>query len=269
MKKAIVIWTLFLVVMGGFKASSIRADHHDCLCRIEEEAESVRCLADDIRIGFRRQFHCSAVVRQLQSTSNNIESAARRVRGLARSRGRACELRETVTCLSAHVIELESLINTAKMRAARGLDAPLGCTMEIDRMMATICAKTNSIMVLANTIDMGPVAPLPPDAYGGGYPGTGGNFGGGYGSGNLGYGNGYRGGALNNGGGYYREASPAPRYPTEAAPGALPGNGAMYAPQNGGMMNPPVGFYGRRGNGIEMSNSGLVLKIGGVPIKLK
>jgi hypothetical protein len=42
----------------------------------------------------------------------------------------------------------------------------------------------------------------------------------------------------------------------------------MYAPRNGGMMSPPVGLYGRRGNGVEVSNNGLVLKIGGVPIKL-
>ena len=272
MRKAIVIWTLFLIVMGGFKASTIRADHRDCLCRIEEEAESVRCLADDIRVMFRRQFHCSAVVRQLQSTSNDVESAARRVRGLARSRGRACELREAISCLSGHVNDLESLVHTAKMRAARGLDAPLGCTMEIDRMLATICAKVHNIAALVNTMESGYLVPQIPFGHSGVYSNTG--FGNGYGGrysesygGNYGGGNGYV-GSWNNDGGYYRDTLPAPRYTKEVAPGALPGTGVMYAPRNGGVLSPPAGLYGRRGNGIEMTNDGMVLKIGGVPIKL-
>lgn len=126
------------VVLGGRTASASQLLD---LCRIEQEADAIRCLADDLRPELRDHFHCSCVFRELNRARNDVERAARQVRSAARSRNRVCDLPGEVACLVEEVNRLQCLVDRARGYrqdfGPRGLDR--GCISRVEAILAEMC----------------------------------------------------------------------------------------------------------------------------------
>jgi hypothetical protein len=127
------------------------------ICRIEAEADAIRCLADDLRPELRDHFHCSCLFRDLNRARNEVESAARRVRSAARSRARICDLPEEVACLAEKVNALQCLVDRARgLRAdfgPRGLDP--GCRSRVERILSEMCHRTHLLQALVGARPFG------------------------------------------------------------------------------------------------------------------
>lgn len=141
-------WMLALLTAG-----TVSARQPLDLCRIESEAEAIRCLADALRPELRQHFHCSCLSRQLNAARNNVESAARRVRAAARSRSRVCDLPQEVACLSERVSELGCLLNRARgFRrdfGPQGLD--FACVSRVEQILAAMSQRTALLEALVGT----------------------------------------------------------------------------------------------------------------------
>lgn len=252
MKKLIVLWTTLLLLTAGMRATPAIADHDPALRQVAAEAEAIKCLTDDLRGGFRRQFNRSNVYQELMSTNNQINSVARRVRNTARSGSDIRRLLPDVESLSRGVDELAGLLRVAFYRSSRGVDnAILGFNDPINGMVSELAAKADSLRRLVGSASR----TYDRQVYqGSGY--------GGYGYGGSGYGGqGY--GPTTYGGTYYRNNTvPNNRSNNSMHPRSKPGNHF----QNG---NRPIGVYGPSGRGVEFGNGGVVLKLGGTQIRLK
>ena len=86
MSRATVRPGLVLGIWGVLLTGTLVASQPAELCRIEQEADAIRCLADELRPELRDHFHCSCLFRDLNRARNEVESAARKVRSAARSR---------------------------------------------------------------------------------------------------------------------------------------------------------------------------------------
>lgn len=162
--------------MVGVMAAGVLAARQPLdVCRVEAEAEAIRCLADELRPELRDHFHCSCIFRDLNRARNDVESAARRVRALARSRNRICDLPQEVACLVEKVNELNCLVERARgFRrdfGSRGLDR--GCASRVERILAEMCHRATMLDALVSGPYLGGIHP------------SGGSFAGGY------YGNGW------------------------------------------------------------------------------
>lgn len=121
-----------LVVWGG----AVQADHR-LANPLVALSEDLRCQADDLRDSFRDQFRQSAVYIELMRKSQEIKNAANRVRSLARSNGCPIRIGNEVDAMERLIFDMMSLVDVARLRAARGLDKPLcGCTLHIDNKLA-------------------------------------------------------------------------------------------------------------------------------------
>lgn len=134
------VWILG-VLAGGMLAAGQPQD----LCRIEQEADTIRCLADELRPELRDHFHCSCVFRDLNRARNDVEAAARRVRSAARSRSRVCDLPGDVNCLVESVNRLQCLVDRARGYrqdfGPLGLDS--GCVSRVERILAEMCQRAS------------------------------------------------------------------------------------------------------------------------------
>ena len=160
-------------LLGVLAASGLSARQSLDLCRIEAEADAIRCLADELRPELRDHFHCSCLFRELNAARNDVESAARRVRSMARSRNRVCDLPREVACLAEEVNELRCLVGRARgFRrdfGPRGLD--LACGNRVERILSEMCHRTALLEALVT-----------PGHFGGHWGhGQGGNWGAGWG----------------------------------------------------------------------------------------
>jgi len=130
------IWFLGVLLSGVVFARQPQE-----LCRVEQEADAIRCLADELRPELRDHFQCSCVFRDLNRARNEVESAARRVRSAARSRSRVCDLPSEVICLMESVNRLQCLVDRA--RGYRQEFGPLGldrgCISRVERILAEMC----------------------------------------------------------------------------------------------------------------------------------
>lgn len=187
--------------LGVLVAGALTARQPLDLCRVEAEAEAIRCLADDLRPELRDHFHCSCIFRDLNRARNDVESAARRVRASARSRNRVRDLPQDVACLVEKVNELSCLVERARgFRrdfGPRGLDR--GCISRVERILAEMCHRATLLAALVS----GPhfAGSLP----GGFHPGGGSFAGGCYGDGwDSGWNGGGHSGPTNYNGTYFR-----------------------------------------------------------------
>jgi len=202
-KLGLVVW-----VLGFLLSGTVSARQPQDLCRIEQEADAIRCLADELRPELRDHFHCSCIFRDLNRARNEVESAARRVRSAARSRSRVCDLPSEVTCLVESVNRLQCLVDRARGYrqdfGALGLDR--GCISRVERILAEMCHRATILEALV----------------------CGGQFGGGY------YESGWSGGDWGYGSGF----GPAPAVPGPIgysggafpAPSGFPGFAPMPVP---------------------------------------
>lgn len=130
-------------ILGVLASGLLAAGQPQDLCRIEQEADTIRCLADELRPELRDHFHCSCVFRDLNRARNDVESAARRVRSAARSRNRVCDLPGEVNCLVESVNRLQCLVDRA--RGYRQDFGPLGldrgCVSRVERILAEMCQR--------------------------------------------------------------------------------------------------------------------------------
>lgn len=145
-------WILGMLASGGLSARQPLD-----LCRIEAEADAIRCLADELRPELRDHFHCSCLFRELNAARNQVESAARRVRSTARSRNRVCDLPQDVACLSERVDELRCLVERARgfRRDFGPLGLDRGCSRRIERILAEMCQRTSLLEALVNSGNFG------------------------------------------------------------------------------------------------------------------
>jgi uncharacterized membrane protein YgcG len=162
-------------ILGVLLSGTLAASQPQDLCRIEQEADAIRCLADELRPELRDHFHCSCVFRDLNRSRNDVETAARRVRSAARSRNRVCDLPSDVHCLVESVNRLQCLVDRARGYrqdfGPHGLDR--GCVSRVERILAEMCHRATVLEAMV----------------------CGGQFGGGYyesgwSGGDWGYGNG-------------------------------------------------------------------------------
>ena len=135
-KMGLGVWILSVLLSG-----TLDARQPQDLCRIEQEADAIRCLADELRPELRDHFHCSCIFRDLNRVRNDVESAARRVRSAARSRNRVCDLPSEVNCLVESINRLQCLVDRA--RGYRQDFGPLGldrgCVSRVERILAEMC----------------------------------------------------------------------------------------------------------------------------------
>ena len=145
-------WLLGALVAGGLSARQPLD-----LCRIEAEADAIRCLADELRPELRDHFHCSCLFRELNAARNGVEQAARRVRSAARSRNRICDLPQEVACLSERVHELRCLVDRARgfRRDFGPLGLDLGCSSRVERILAEMCHRTALLEALVQSGQFG------------------------------------------------------------------------------------------------------------------
>lgn len=145
-------WLLGILAAGGLSARQPLD-----LCRIEAEADTIRCLADELRPELRDHFHCSCLFRELNAARNQVESAARRVRSAARSRNRVCDLPQEVACLAEQVYELRCLVERARgfRRDFGPLGLDRGCNRRVERILAEMCQRTSLLEALVNSGNIG------------------------------------------------------------------------------------------------------------------
>lgn len=255
MKRAFVLWTLCVVAMSGLRPVAAAADPPDSFCRIEEQAESIRCLADELATEFRGTFRGSSLYRELAAGQRELESAARQIRNAARSRARMCELRSALTCLDDQANALQAMVREARFRADRGWDPPLaGCSSNADRILSQIEIQTR---LLARRLDSLDRTIVPGEAY---------RFDPrmrDYGTYGPGYGNGY---GYGNGSGPMDYDGTYTRYREELRQGYSSFDSGRGIPDQGWGTNR---WTGPRGNGLDWSGEELVLKLGGVPIRIR
>jgi len=176
-------------ILGVLAGGTLAAGQPQDLCRIEQEADTIRCLADELRPELRDHFHCSCVFRDLNRARNDVESAARRVRSAARSRNRVCDLPGEVNCLVESVNRLQCLVDRA--RGYRQDFGPLGldrgCVSRVERILAEMCHRATVLEALVCGGQFG--GGYYESGFGGGDWGYGGGVGtGGFAPGPIGYG---------------------------------------------------------------------------------
>ncbi len=283
---------------GMIGASQVRGDH----LIVQQHAAELACQMEELRDVFRDQFRRAGNYPELRSGAWDIRSSAKRIGRLARPGRDLCEVRAEIDSVLGCLRALELEVANARFRASQGLDPPLnGCTRHVDGRLA---AARETVHCLAQTVSGSPAVvpgggwqtgrpPIHP-----GYPGYPTPYGNGQGAGNYGNTWGYDpypGGPIPYHGGA-PVLTPAPGYapqPTPAPPrGTLPpGNshepfeeiGPPLNPSMSGLGNPhghgghlpetgngrPAGLYGQRGNGVELSSGGVVLKLGGASIRIR
>ncbi len=124
---------LAALVLGG---NAVQADHR-LANPLVALSEDLRCQADELRSAFREQFRQSAVFNELMWKSHEFRNTASRIRSLALSNGCPIRLRSELDALDRLVNDMGSLVEVARLRAARGLDKPLcGCTLHVDAKLA-------------------------------------------------------------------------------------------------------------------------------------
>jgi hypothetical protein len=275
--------------LGLASAAQVRGDH----TVLQQHAEELAFQMEDLRDVFRHQFRRAGNYPELRSTAWDVRLSAKRIGRLARAGRDLCEFRAEIDAVTSCLRILELEVANARFRADQGLDPPLnGCTLHVDGRLAAARETAHCLAQIASG--------NPAVIFGGGWQTGRPPINSGYPGYPTPYGN--RGGYDPNPGGsipYQGGApvtSPAPGYapePTPAPPrGTLPpGNshgqyeeiGPPLNPSMSGLGNPhgrgghlpetgngrPVGLYGQRGNGVELSNGGVVLKLGGASIRIR
>jgi hypothetical protein len=133
-----VITTLMLAAAFGLGcAVAARAESCDHKLPIEMYAESLKCQADELQDVFRDQFCRSSCYGELRRTAARLERNARVIRNQSDWRKGVCRVTDEINESSSLICELETLVNSARLRALQGLDRPLtGCTMHVDARLA-------------------------------------------------------------------------------------------------------------------------------------
>lgn len=284
--------------IGMIGASRLSADH----VIVQQHADALACQMEELRDVFRSQFRRAGNYPELRSVAWDIRSSGRRIGRLARSGRDLCEVRAELDSAAGCLRTLELEVANARFRSDQGLDPPLnGCTRHVDLKLATA---RETIRCMAQLVNGQPVVMVP----GGwqaqrppldlGYPGypspydNGQDFRGPADPGNF---DSYPGGPIPYHGNGAPMTSPAPGYapqPTPAPPrGTLPpGNShdqyeeiePPLNPTMSGLGNPygqnrfpstdhgrPIGLYGQRGNGVDLSSGGVTLRLGGAAIRIR
>lgn len=272
--------TLILAIataLGMMSASAIKADHEF----IQQQTKELECQMNELRTVFYHQFRESGVYSELRSTAWDIRNDARQIERLARRGTSICDLRSAIDDTEQCLGRLYALVGEARYRAETGIDPPLcGCTLHVD---AKLIAARETLACLRGVL-LGGVAYTAPtygyvpatnwQAQQPQYPG------------------------------YNAPQAPVPGYNGSApawtprnatSNGVLPqghydevgpplsGRGHNSGPtlsnphyQDRGSLNrtagrtgngQPIGVYGQRGNGVELNNGGVVLRIGGAAIR--
>ncbi len=292
---------LLATALGLLSASAVLADQR----YIEHQADQLECQMNDLRDVFHDQFRQSGVYRELRSVALDVRNDARRIERLARRGAPACDLQAQLQGTYGCLERLGLLVGEARYRSTTGLDRPLdGCTLHVDARLATARQTLDCIsavlfpagpVVTAHVITTDPVprggwhATQRPDLqfYPNQYPHNGTIV---PGNGSVAPGwnpssPGMHSPELPRGNSIPEEIGPpltrnwVPRSSAvqgQAFPGAgrptagFPVQGSPSAGrQNTSNLSRPVGVYGQRGNGIELGNNGVVLRLGGAAIQLR
>jgi hypothetical protein len=262
---------LLSTALGLMSASALFGDHEI----VAQHTENLECQMKDLRTSFYEQFYYSANYRELRSVAWDVRNDARSIERMTRRDSPICDLREQINDAYACVEKLRLLVAEARYRADNGLDRPLaGCTLHIDAKLAEARQTLDCISAVIFT-------PAPPVVIATPVPGR------------SGWHATQRPGYQYNPGQQSPYAVPAntypqgpsapawnPNYPGQYQPTLPRGNSfyeeigppitrQQFVPRSGTCGSPPAGVYGQRGNGIEMGNNGLVLRIGGAAIQIR
>lgn len=289
--KRVTVMLLIATALGLLVSSQVRAMD---VCEVERLTDQLACQMDELRGSFRQQFRRASNYGELRSTAASVENSARRIDRLVRSGRDVCEIREEMAGIAGDLRRLDLNLAQARFRAEQGLDPPIpGCTLHVDAKLAAAARTFHCLeAVLAGPIQTIVEHPVPwqaarPPVYGDygvpyhGHAGAGGAFvqpGRGSvvprGSGPIPY----------HGGPAPGEYAPEWNPQWQGSPaGTLPPGGRLEElgpPLSGpaargsrvipgGVVSQPIGIHGRRGNGVELGQGGVVLRIGGAAIQLR